>query len=167
MKLNIYYNTRKSEWRPGQSFKEMFGRPKELMIRIGDWEQKKHPKSKEPVKGTGFRMLLREAGYSIVLVNEWGTNHQCTLFQVETVKCEKFRVSLDPRARNAIKYKHRNSLNGLLLCQPHVRLWCWDVNGTNNKDHWTWQDLEGRGRPSYLSHQTQFPKGNRAVTSTD
>ncbi len=83
---------RRSEQRLTQRFKEVFGAPDEVVVGIGDWEQSKHRKYKEPTKGKGFRSLLRKAGYPVYLVDEFRTSCQCSHCQTEGAKCEKFRV---------------------------------------------------------------------------
>jgi len=40
MQLNNFYNIRKPEQRLMQQFKEMFGKQDEVIVGIGDWEQK-------------------------------------------------------------------------------------------------------------------------------
>jgi hypothetical protein len=43
-------------------FKKLFGEPETTIIAIGDFEQRKHRKFKEPIKWKGFRTLFRKAG---------------------------------------------------------------------------------------------------------
>ena len=42
------------------NFKEKFGNPKNVLIAIGDFEQKKQMKYKEPSKGKSFRKLFKK-----------------------------------------------------------------------------------------------------------
>ena len=84
MRLNTFYNTRKSEQRLIERFKEIFGAREKVVVGIGDWEQN--------VKGKGFRTLLRKAGYLVYLVDEFRTSCQCSHCQSKGGKCEKFRV---------------------------------------------------------------------------
>ncbi|CAL8461357.1 g888 [Coccomyxa elongata] len=79
LRLNTFFNTRRSEQRLLQRFRENFGAPDEVVVGIGDWEQSKHRKYKEPTKGKGFRSLLRRAGYPVYLVDEFRTSCQCSL----------------------------------------------------------------------------------------
>lgn len=166
MRLNTFYNTRKSEQGLVQRFKEIFGTPEQAVIGIGDWEQKKHRKFKEPVKGKGFRTLLRNSGYTVFLVDEFKTSCQCSHCQTEAAKCEKFRVRLDPNTKKATEDRHLRLVHGLLLCQQCNRLWNRDVNSSINIARLTRQALEGRERPVYLSRRTQLPEADSAVTST-
>ena len=70
-----------------------------MVIGIGDWEQKKHRKFKEPVKGKGFRSLLRRGGFKVYLVDEFRTSCKCSHCQHEDGKCETFRVRRDPNKK--------------------------------------------------------------------
>jgi hypothetical protein len=40
-------------------FNKPFGGPDETIVTIGDFEQRKHRKYREPIKGKGFRTLFR------------------------------------------------------------------------------------------------------------
>jgi Putative transposase DNA-binding domain len=153
LRLNNFYNTRKSEQRLITKFKEIFGGPNDTVIGIGDWEQKKHRKFKEPVKGKGFRSVLRKAGYTVFLVNEFRTSCQCSHCQTDIAKCNKFRVRLDPNNKKKIEDRHPRLVHGLLLCQQCNRLWNRDVNSSINIARLTRHALEGRERPVYLCRQ--------------
>ena len=48
LKLNSYINQLKSEQQLINRFKKIFGNTKDIIICIGDWEQRKHRKFKEP-----------------------------------------------------------------------------------------------------------------------
>ena len=78
LKLGSYMRTQITEARMLSRFEELFGTPKEVVICIGDWEQKQHRKFKEPVKGKGFRTLFRKAGYKVYLVDEFRTSRKCS-----------------------------------------------------------------------------------------
>lgn len=102
LKLSTFLNIRKLEQWMLTRFKGIFGSPEELVIGIGDWEQKKHRKFKEPTKGQGFRTLLRKGGYKVLLVDEFRSSCQCSHCQSEAAKCEKFRVRLDPNTKKQV-----------------------------------------------------------------
>ena len=82
-----------------ENFAKIFGDRDSVVIGIGDWEQMKHHKFKEPTKGKGFRDLLRKKGYQVYLVDEFRTSCQCSFCQDDSAKCEKFRVRLDPNTK--------------------------------------------------------------------
>jgi hypothetical protein len=100
-----------------QEFNEIFGSPKETLVGIRDWEQKKHLKFKEPLKAKGFRILLRKASYSVFLVDELRTSCLCSYYQAEEAKCEKFCIRLDPNTKKVPEDRHLRLEHGLLLCQ--------------------------------------------------
>ena len=66
LKLNSYMNRLKSEQQLINRFKKIFGEPKDTIVCIGDWKQRKHRKFKEPTKGIGFRKMFRKSGTSSV-----------------------------------------------------------------------------------------------------
>ena len=166
LRLNTFYNIRKSEQRLTQRFKEVFGNPDKVVIGIGDWEQSKHRKYKEPTKGKGFRTLLRKAGYQVFLVDEFRTSCQCSHCQSEGAKCVKFRVRLEPNKQRAIEERRLRLVHGLLACKTCGRLWNRDVNSSINIARLTRQALETQGRPAYLSRQSTPPEADSAVAST-
>jgi hypothetical protein len=59
-------------------FKQKFGSPEDSIIAIGDFEQKKHMKYKEPIKGKEMRTLFRKNGYNVYLVDEFRTSCKCS-----------------------------------------------------------------------------------------
>ena len=54
LKLGSYMRRQITEARLIKHFKESFGDPDDTIIAIGDFDQRKHRKFKEPVKGKGF-----------------------------------------------------------------------------------------------------------------
>jgi hypothetical protein len=58
IRIKSFFTTRKSKQRLAQRFKEIFGSPREALVGIGDWEQKKHCKFKEPLNNKDFMTLL-------------------------------------------------------------------------------------------------------------
>jgi hypothetical protein len=59
-------------------FNKPLGGPDETIVTIGDFEQRKHRKYKEPIKGKGFRTLFRKASYGVYLVDELRTSCPCS-----------------------------------------------------------------------------------------
>ena len=166
LKLNRLWNTRKSEQKMLHRLAEKFGKPEEVVIGIGDWEQKKHRKFKEPTKGKGFRNLLRNGGYQVYLVDEFRTSCQCSHCQHEDGKCEKFRVRLEPKKRLAENARRLRLVHGLLACRKCNKLWNRDVNSAINTARLTKEILAGRSRPEYLSRAVRPPEADSAVAST-
>jgi len=78
LKLGSYARRQITEARMLSRFEKMFGSPDKTIITVGDFEQRKHMKYKEPVKGKGFRTLFRKAGYDVYLVDEFRTSCRCS-----------------------------------------------------------------------------------------
>ena len=51
LKLNGYMNRKKNEQKLINNFRKIFGKPEDVIICGGDFEQKQHMKYKEPIKG--------------------------------------------------------------------------------------------------------------------
>ncbi|KAL0206837.1 hypothetical protein P9112_012548 [Eukaryota sp. TZLM1-RC] len=64
-------NRTRSEVKMIQRFKSVIGDPCQVVIGIGDWEQRKHMKFKEPTKVKGLRILFKKAGYKVFLIDEF------------------------------------------------------------------------------------------------
>ena len=94
LKLNSYINRKKTEIKMLNRFESIFGKPSDTIIGFGDFEQYKHRKYKEPVKGKGFRTLFRKAGYKVYLVDEFRTSCRCSSCEGE---CKTFRECDNPR----------------------------------------------------------------------
>jgi len=142
-KFKTYINTKQSEQKMINRFKEKFGSSNETIIGFGDWEQFKSSKFHEPTKGKGFRTLFRKAGYQVFLVNEFRTSKKC--FKCEG-DCLTFRKVKNPRPwKDNIIKRH-----GLIRCKTCSRLWNRDVNGSLNIRKIVSFTIEGKGRPEYL-----------------
>ena len=63
LKLHGYLNRKRNEQKLINNFKKIFGYEKDTIVCFGDFEQKKHMKFKEPIKGKGMRTLFRRDGY--------------------------------------------------------------------------------------------------------
>ena len=128
-----------------KKFKALFGTGEEAVICIGDWEQRKHRRFKEPVKGEGFRTLFRRADYNLYPVDEFHTSCRCSACDEHGV-CSTFRECDNPRP-----YREGRILrHGLVKCQTCSRLWNRDVNASSNI--WKVASIAIRelARPQYL-----------------
>ena len=180
LKLSTYWNVKRSESWMLENFSKIFGDRNEVVIGIGDWEQKKHRKFKEPTKGKGFRNLLRRAGYPVYLVDEFRTSCQCSHCQNDGAKCEKFRIRKDPNTKKSPEERHLRLVHGILKCKTCNILWNRDVNSAINIARLTREMLDGNDRSDYLCRspsQTATSRGGQppraelqfadsAVTST-
>ena len=117
------------------------------MVIIGlsiDFQQKKHMKFKEPIKGKGMRTLFRKNGFTTYLVDEFRTSCRCS-------KCEgineKFKVVDNPKP-----YKSGSILvHGLIRCKSCCGVWNRDCNGATNIYKIVKNAINKLDRPNYLS----------------
>ena len=145
LKLNSYTNRLKSEQQLIKRFKKIFGEPKDTIVCIGDWEQRKHRKFKEPTKGIGFRNMFRKSGFHVYLVDEFRTSCRCS--NCEGGECSKFRKIRNPKpAKNNSILSH-----GLLLCKKDCGLWNRDENSARNIYKIANNAINKKERPNYLS----------------
>ena len=145
LKLNGYWNRLKSEQNMINKFKEIFGKPKDTIVCIGDFEQRKHRKLKEPLKGKGFRTLFRRNGYNVYLVDEFRTSCRCS--NCEGGECKQFRKCRNPRPNKSdsiLSY-------GALMCKTCSALWNRDENSSRNIYKIAYNAINGKERPLYLS----------------
>ena len=78
------------------NFEKLYGKPDEVVICCGDWEQKQGMKyGKEPTKGRGIRKLFRQNGYKLYLVDEFRTSCKCSACNGGS--CEKFITRKNPK----------------------------------------------------------------------
>jgi transposase len=143
LNLNTYLNTLRSEQRIINKMTEVFGKPKESVICIGDWDQSQQMKFKEPTKGKGFRELLKKYGYEVYLVDEYNTSKKCS--SCEGIN-EKFMIRPNPRP-----YRKGNiTVHGLLRCNSCEELWNRDENSSINILILAMNAIAGFERPEYL-----------------
>lgn len=126
LKLNIYLNTKRSEQRMINNFKKIYGSPEKVVIAAGDYEQKRHMKYKEPIKGKGMRTIFRRNGYNVYLVDEYKTSKMCN-------KCEEGETYKFMERENPKPYRNNRRLVwGLLKCKTCCGVWNRDYNGAKN-----------------------------------
>jgi hypothetical protein len=155
LRFNGHINQQKSEAQFINRFKQLFGPPDVVVIGIGDYEQFRHRKFKEPVKGKGFRKMFRRAGYkNVYLIDEHKTSCKChncgDIVKGDEIvggNCQTFRICKNPRPWRREENVKRH---GLLMCQTCQKLWCRDTNASLN----IWEIMNasqnGKERPRYL-----------------
>jgi len=149
LKLNGYINIKKHEQKMINNFKKIFGKPEEVIICAGDFEQKQHMKFKEPIKGKGIRKIFRDNGYKLYLVDEFRTSCMCSICKDESGRCEKFQIRKNPKP-----YRSDNILvHGLLKCKTCFGVWNRDVNGATNIYRIAKNAINGLERPKYLCRE--------------
>ena len=148
LKMSAYINTKRTEQKMIQQFQDKFGKPDETILCIGDWEQRKQMKFKEPTIGIGMRTLFRKRGYQVYLVDEFRTSCRCS--NCNGGICEKFRVGNHPNP----KKEEIRLIHGLLRCKNGCGLWNRDRNGASNIYKIAYQAIHKLARPSYLCRET-------------
>jgi len=145
LKLNGYTNRKKNEQKMINNFKKIFGEPKDTIVCIGDWEQKKRMKyGKEPTKGIGMRKLFRQNNYKVYLVDEFRTSCKCS--KCNGGECQKFIVRKNPKP-----YRDNLALvHGALSCKNCCVVWNRDCNGATNIYKIAKNAINGKERPNYL-----------------
>ena len=89
-----WINRKRSEDNMLNRFDKKFGGPKRNIICIGDFEQKKTLKYREPTKGKSFRKLFKNRGYKVYLVDEFRTS--CRSF-IDGSEMETFKMIPNPK----------------------------------------------------------------------
>ena len=146
LEINRYINIKKHEQKLINRFKEVYGDEKEVIICAGDFEQKKHMKYKEPVKGKGMRKLFRDNGYKVYLVDECRTSCMCSKCENEDGRCEKFIWRKNPKF-----WKEGNALvHGAVRCKNCKAVWNRDVNAATNIYRIVKKAIHRLSRPDYL-----------------
>ena len=154
LKFGRHINTKRNEQKMINQFKKAFGNPDEVVICIGDWEQRKQMKYKEPTLGKGMRTLFRKNNYQVFLVDEFRTSCKCS--NCDGGVCEKFRVRKHPNK----KKDELRLIHGLLRCKSGCGLWNRDRNGSSNIYKISKNAINKLERPSYLCRET---KSNQAL----
>ena len=154
LKFGRHINIKRNEQKMMSNLKKMYGNPDEVVICIGDWEQRKQMKYKEPTLGIGMRSLLRKNKYKVYLVDEFRSSCKCS--KCNGGVCEKFMVRKNPRPNK----DDMRLVHGLLHCKNGCGEWNRDRNGSSNIYKIAHQAIYGLERPSYLCREI---KSNQAV----
>jgi hypothetical protein len=165
LKFGKHINIKRNEQQMISNFRKMYGNPDEVVICIGDWEQRQQMKYKEPTLGIGMRSLLRKNKYKVFLVDEFRTSCKCS--SCDGGVCEKYMVRKNPRPKNnkenpkkERKYDEMRLVHGLLRCKSGCGEWNRDRNGSSNIYKIAYQAIHNLERPSYLCREI---KSNQAV----
>jgi hypothetical protein len=136
------------------NFRKMYGNPDDVVVCIGDWEQRQQMKYKEPTLGIGMRSLLRKNKYKVFLVDEFRSSCKCS--NCEGGVCEKFMVRKNPKPNK----DEMRLVHGLLRCKSGCGEWNRDRNGSSNIYKIAYKAIHKLERPSYLCREI---KSNQAV----
>ena len=155
-RLNRFINTQRSEQKMINSFKEKMGSPNEVLIAMGDWDQKSTMKFQEPTKGKSMRTLFRKNGFKLYLIDECSTSkYSCA----NGKELEKFLKRRNPRPyRKNVKLCHGllRYKNGKEYEQEgKVKLTYFnrDLNGSKNILIKGIHIMANKGIPKYMSRK--------------
>ena len=144
LKLNGYLNRKKTEQKMINRFTKTFGNKNDVIVCFGDYEQKKHMKFKEPIKGRGMRTLFKKNGFPTYLVDEFRTSCKCA--KCDGGECNKFIIRKSPKPFQ----NNLNLVHGLLKCKTCSGVWNRDCNGATNIYKICYNAIRGKDRPTYL-----------------
>ena len=150
LKFGKYINIKRNEQKMISNFKRAYGDANNVVICIGDWEQRKQMKYKEPTLGKGIRTLFRKNNFNVYLVDEFRSSCKCS--KCDGGICEKFMVRTHPN-----KKKNKDELrliHGLLRCKSGCGSWNRDRNGSSNIYKIAKNAINNIERPSYLCRET-------------
>ncbi|KAL0226412.1 hypothetical protein P9112_013736 [Eukaryota sp. TZLM1-RC] len=125
-------------------FKSVIGDPSQVVIGIGDWEQRKHMKFKEPTIGKNLRILFKKAGYKVFLIDEFRTSCRCFNCKKAEKTVETFRWCRSPRPRKGHEMSTRH---GITMCKSCESLWNRDRNASLNMMVVMEAHVDGGDRP--------------------
>ena len=160
LKFGKYINIKRNEQQMISNFKKAYGNADNVVICIGDWEQRKQMKYKEPTLGKGIRTLFRKNNFNVFLVDEFRSSCKCS--KCDGGVCEKFMVRMHPN-----KKKNKDELrliHGLLRCKSGCGSWNRDRNGSSNIYKIAKNAINNIERPSYLCREIK--SNQSASTST-
>ena len=149
LKFGKYINIKRNEQQMISNFKKAYGNADNVVICIGDWEQRKQMKYKEPTLGKGIRTLFRKNNFNVFLVDEFRSSCKCS--KCDGGVCEKFMVRTHPN-----KKKNKDELrliHGLLRCKSGCGSWNRDRNGSSNIYKIAKNAINNIERPSYLCRE--------------
>lgn len=164
LKFGRHINIKRNEQQMIRNFRKMYGNPDEVVICIGDWEQRQQMKYKEPTLGIGIRSLLRKNKYNVYLVDEFRSSCKCS--NCDGGICEKYMVRKNPRPKKnkenpkkERKYDEMRLVHGLLRCKSGCGSWNRDRNGSSNIYKIAYQAIHNLERPSYLCREVKSNQG--------
>lgn len=156
LKFGRYINVKRNEEKMIREFKNIYGNPDEVVVCIGDWEQRKQMKYKEPTLGKGMRTIFRKNNYDVFLVDEFRSSCKCS--KCDGGICEKFMPRVNPKPmKDDIRLVH-----GLIRCKNGCGSWNRDRNGSSNIYKIAYNAIHNLERPSYLCRTTQ---SNQAIST--
>lgn len=154
LKFGRHINIKRNEQKMISDFRKIYGNPENVVICIGDWEQRQQMKYKEPTLGIGMRSLLRKNNYKVYLVDEFRSSCKCS--KCNGGVCEKFMIRKNPRPNK----DDMRLVHGLLRCKSGCGSWNRDRNGSSNIYKIAYQAIHNLERPSYLCREIKSNQGS-------
>ncbi|ORE04121.1 hypothetical protein BCV72DRAFT_180494, partial [Rhizopus microsporus var. microsporus] len=113
--LSAYFNKQRANQKPIQNLGAKFGEG--AMFVMGNWSAP-HARYHEPIRGLGFRRLLKKHGFQVYLIDEYKTSRCCPTCHNESLRT--FRRVPNPRPYQRERYS-TVVCHGLLRC---TNLYC-------------------------------------------
>ncbi|KAI8047867.1 hypothetical protein BDF22DRAFT_462002 [Syncephalis plumigaleata] len=110
LKLSAYISKQQSDQKLIDDLRKKFDRDAAFVM--GNWSAP-HTKYHEPIRGIGFRRLLKRHGFKVFLIDEHKTSKCCPACKNPTL--EKFKKVANPRLKKH-EDSHRIICHGLLRC---------------------------------------------------
>ncbi|KAI8058110.1 hypothetical protein BDF22DRAFT_616097 [Syncephalis plumigaleata] len=110
LKLSAYISKQQSDQKLIDDLREKFGGDAAFVM--GNWSAP-HTKYHEPIRGIGFRRLLKRHGFKVFLIDEHKTSKCCPACNNPTL--EKFKPVANPRSKQH-EDSHKIICHGLLRC---------------------------------------------------
>ena len=159
LSYQAYVNKRKSESRMINNFKKLYGGPDNLVIAIGDWNQKQQMKFRPPSLGKGIRKIFRRNGYMIFMVDEFRTSMWCCSCGEKNEQFMYHRNKKKKTKQEDIDKGYKKPLRKKVLSRGLIRCtneecrihWDRDINAAKNIYYLAYLILLGLERPDYLS----------------
>ena len=160
LKWYRFINTQRTEDNFINRFNDKFGDNKNVVIGIGDFQEKTFMKYKEPTKTKGFRKMFMKHGYEIYLVDEFRTSCRCHNCFSE---CEKFKKKTKIKDEKETSYL----AHGILRCKnvnycknSNVKdknlLWMRDKNGCQNIRMLADYAIKNKPRPKEFQREKYY-----------
>ena len=152
LKWYSFINKQKSDVEIVNRFKSKFGSSKKTAILIGDYEQIKQMKYKEPSKGKSIRKLFRDHGYKVYLVDEFRTS--CMLYEegeklINVRNCHTLLGSKILNGKMSVN-KPDNYMKTLIAGGYIPTIINRDLNASLNIRLKGWHILHGLKEPDYM-----------------
>ncbi|PHZ09067.1 uncharacterized protein RHIMIDRAFT_263862 [Rhizopus microsporus ATCC 52813] len=135
IRLSAYFNKQRADQRLIQDLHAKFG--EDAVFVMGNWSAP-HARYHEPIRGLGFRRLLKKHGFQVFLIGEYKASRRCPTCHNESLRT--FRRVPNPRPYQRERYPTA-ICHDAPYCRPAMaapdryRLWNRDVAACLNYMH--------------------------------